>query len=216
MRPRAVMGDVRAAFAGAEDQLRVISTGAMGEATEGLKGDLRQQVESAGLGSRLAKTWRSKVYPSGRPSLDPAGFVWTKAPKIVDAFNRGATILPTDGRRYIAIPTDKVPMKGRGRRMTPLDVEVAFNQDLIIRRGRGGRILAFVDVAFARHSAAQGKAYGSRGRQAGYRRRPKPKLVLMFTLMRSAKLGKRLDIEPLGQKWAAQIPDLISTRWNAS
>lgn len=53
------------------------------EATDGLKTDLRRQITSAGLGSRLANTWRGEVYPKGQPSIGAAGFVWSKAPGLV-------------------------------------------------------------------------------------------------------------------------------------
>jgi hypothetical protein len=39
----------------------------MREATDGLKTELRGQITSADLGSRLANTWLGEVYPKGRP-----------------------------------------------------------------------------------------------------------------------------------------------------
>jgi hypothetical protein len=128
--------DFTSATTALEDDLAKITTAAMAEGTELLKRDLRQDVEDAGLGRRLALTWRSNVYPQGgRASLDPAGWVWTKAPKLIEVYEEGAMIRPSNGRHYLAIPSKNVPLKGRGRRMPPLDVETAFNQDLIIRRG---------------------------------------------------------------------------------
>ena len=35
------------------------------EATDGLKTELRSQITGAGLGQRLANTWRGEVYPKG-------------------------------------------------------------------------------------------------------------------------------------------------------
>ena len=49
-------------------------------ATDGLKTELRRQIIGAGLGNRLANTWRGEVYPKGQPSIGAAGFVWSKAP----------------------------------------------------------------------------------------------------------------------------------------
>ena len=52
----------------------------VGEATEGLKTELRTQITNAGLGPRLARTWRSETYPKGQDSITAAGLVWSKAP----------------------------------------------------------------------------------------------------------------------------------------
>ncbi|OEJ63865.1 hypothetical protein BEN30_17070 [Magnetovibrio blakemorei] len=47
------------------------------EATNGLKLDLRQQIQGAGLGRRLANTWRSEVYPKGKKSIRaPVEALW--------------------------------------------------------------------------------------------------------------------------------------------
>ena len=51
------------------------------EAGRGLKAELRRQVASAGLGQRLANSWRDKHYPNQK--LDAASLVYTKAPQIV-------------------------------------------------------------------------------------------------------------------------------------
>lgn len=209
MRYRYERPKYREAWAQHEDHLAAALTAAMGDATLGLKEELRDQVRGAGLGNRLANTWRGKTYPTGRNSLDPSSFVWTKAPKLIDAYWRGATIVPLGGRRYVAIPTARVPMKGRGKRMTPLDVEVSFNQDLILRPKPNGNILAFVDESTWRYSKSAGRAVqrkrGSRGPA------PKPKLILMFTLTRGPVIvRRRLDVDGAGRRWAAKVPALIS------
>lgn len=211
MRNRVGMTDtVALATQGEQDIARAISS-AMRRGTDLLKDEWRGQIEGAGLGTKLAKTVQGRTYPIGKDSLDPATWVFTKAPTIVDAFDRGPVIVPTDGRFYLAIPTANVPRKG-GKRMTPLDVEVAFNQDLIIKPGRNGNLYAFVDVAFGRFSKAQGKAYGGvRTRLA----RPKPKLVRMFTLVRLTRLRKRLDLDALAAGAAARYPELLTQAWLA-
>jgi hypothetical protein len=55
-----------------------------------LKPELRRQVTSAGLGQRLANSWRDRHYPNQR--LDPASLVYVKAPQIIRAFDEGAVI----------------------------------------------------------------------------------------------------------------------------
>jgi hypothetical protein len=66
---------------------RAVATGTR-EAGRGLKTELRRQVASAGLGQRLANSWRDKHYPNQK--LDAANLVYTKAPQIIRAFDEGA------------------------------------------------------------------------------------------------------------------------------
>ena len=73
----------------------------------------RRQVASAGLGQRLANSWRDKHYPNQR--LDAASLVYTKAPQIIRAFDEGALIRSRRGR-CLAIPTENAPRKGTGGR----------------------------------------------------------------------------------------------------
>jgi hypothetical protein len=49
------------------------------EAGRGLKTELRRQVASAGLGQRLANSWRDRHYPNQK--LDAASLVYTKRRK---------------------------------------------------------------------------------------------------------------------------------------
>src|SRR5258705_452642 len=93
---------VAAADAARRRQLAQNITGVMGEVSIGLKEELRDQVRRAGLGNRLANTWRGTVYPRGASSIEAAAYVWTKAPKLIDAYWRGASIYPTGGRFYLA------------------------------------------------------------------------------------------------------------------
>lgn len=202
--------DLKAALDDARDDVKQHNTSAMLQATDALKKDLRDQVTGAGLGGRLANTWRSKNYPPSGVAMNPAGLVISKAPKLIDAFDSGPTIVPVNGQRYLAIPTDNVPPKagGRGgaRKMTPLDVEVAFNQDLIIRKARTGNLLAFVNVVKARNGRGYRRA--TKGRVAAGRQ---AELILMFVLVRSVTLQKRLDIQAAADRGGARLASLLQS-----
>lgn len=117
---------------GTEEEIAGYVTRAIGENAETLKGDWRAQIEAARLGPRLARTIRSEVYPKGQNSIEAAALVWTKAPKIIDAYARGATIRPANGGRYLWIPTDDVPRKRQGNALTPREVEARFGRDLVV------------------------------------------------------------------------------------
>lgn len=69
----------------------------MRDAADGLKRDLREDVVAAGLGERLARTLRGKTFPEVGESAEAAAYVWSRAPKIVDAFDRGVVIRSARG-----------------------------------------------------------------------------------------------------------------------
>jgi hypothetical protein len=58
----------------------------MRDVGRGLKTERRHQVTIAGLGQRLANSWRNTHYANRK--LDAASLVYTKAPQIVRAFDR--------------------------------------------------------------------------------------------------------------------------------
>lgn len=194
---RELLDDIEGDIAGA-------ATGAMRETLPEARAELKAQVVSAGLGTRLANTWRGETYPQSRRSLNPAGMIWSRAPDIIDAFARGAKIVPVAGSRYLAIPSDNVPRAGgrRGstRRMSPVEVQGAFNQELIFRRGDRGRLLAFVSVIKARRGGAYRRA--TKGRLAQGRER---ELVLMFTMVPTVRLPKLLDLDDVAQRWSRRF-----------
>lgn len=190
------------------DMAKPITLG-MRQGTAFLQSSLRQRT-GAVLGAKVANAWRSKNFPSNGYSLDPAGLVWSKAPKIIAAFDTGITIVPVNGSKNLAIPTQNVPRKGR-RRMTPFEVESAFNQDLIIKRGQGGRLEAFVDKAITRFYASQGRAYGQGRAQ---RRIGKPQLVLMFILVPSVRTRGLVQVQAFATSAAARVPSFIASNWS--
>lgn len=190
-------------------------TDAIGEVTTGLKAELREQMQAAGLGGKVANTWRGVTYPvGGRVSLSPAAFVFSKAPKIVDAFERAPVIRTINGRKYLAIPTENVPRTGaRGHpRMTPAEVETAFNQDLKFKRAGNGRLIAFIDAVggargFRRASGKQlGRFYRGKGAPARHVQ------VVMFILTPTAKMPKRLNVDEAAAHWADLVPSILERR----
>ncbi|MFU8779373.1 MAG: DUF6441 family protein, partial [Roseovarius sp.] len=88
------------------------------EAGDGLKTAWRAQITGAGLGARLARTIRSEHYPRGKPSLNAAALVWSKAPTIINAHDTGPLIRSKNGF-WLAIPTPAAGKSSRGGRITP-------------------------------------------------------------------------------------------------
>lgn len=204
MRISVGVGDMQALMEGIEGDIAEASTLAMRDTTYKALRELREQVTGAGMGQRLANTWRDRVFPEKRRSMTPTGYIWSNASDIIDAFSRGAQIVPLAGRRFLAIPTKNVP-NARGRRgssgkMTPEQVENAFNQDLFFKRGRAGRVLAFINAVGARNG--RGFRRAAKGRTAQGR---DPKPVLMFVMVPSVRLPRVLDIDAVANRWAANF-----------
>jgi hypothetical protein len=190
---------------------------------------LRGDVRAAGLGDRLANTWRVNVFPrsSSVHTHEPAVFVKNTAPEVVTAHAGGVTIRSHSGV-WLAIPTENVPRVARaatpvaaGRpgmrlrsRATPEEVESIFDQDLIFIPGRGGQMLAFIDKTLRGKlkRAAQGKSVAKV--QARF-----DKLVLMFVMVRQVTLRRRLNwpriFDDLAKGWVQLFPAEIAAALNA-
>ena len=178
------------------------------EAGRGLRTELRRQVASAGLGQRLANSWRDKHYPNQK--LDAASLVYTKAPQIISAFDDGAVIRSKRGR-FLAVPTENTPRKGTdGRRISPSTFpEHRFGPLRFVPRSTGPSLLV-VDGVRASYSRQTGQLRGFR-RATDRARRSGQGLatVVMFLLVPQVRQRKRLDVARAAEHWSAQLPALI-------
>lgn len=203
-----------------------VATGAMQDAVDGLKNELRGQVMEAGMGQRLSRTWQGNVYPRvfGKVSMNPAGVVHSNAPLIIDAFSRGASIRPVNGSKYLWIPTKNVPRRrragtyrsnisrrsGGGSAMSPEECELHFNTEFFVRPGRQGSLLAFMDLT-AGLNAKRGQMRRDTAGRRKQGRTAKP--VLMFTLRKAVKQRRLFDIDGPAARWGAKVPALFEARW---
>ena len=141
----AVGGDLRAAMeAEVRDAARAMRRGVQRAGRE-VQAELRAQARSAGFSDRgraVANAWRLSLYPppaAAPRTLRPAALVWTNAPKLVDAFDRGIPIVARGGR-YLAFPTPYNAAGGRrgasargGLRVTPAQMRAARREAFVIR-----------------------------------------------------------------------------------
>ena len=146
---RAVAGALRRA---------VVTTG--GE----VQSELRAQARSAGFkdgGRSIANAWRLNLYPAGGvapTTFKPAALVWSRMPKVVDVFDRGAQIVAR-GRKYLAFPTGYNAIGGRrgasrrgGLRVTPAQMMQAGRRGeafVLPSKSRPGTALWCLRVAAA-------------------------------------------------------------------
>lgn len=176
----------------------------------------RQQILTGGLGVRLSKTWRSKVYPRQNvDTLEPAALIWSKAPQIVSAFSSGEAIRSRRGAGFLAIPTEFAPSTrrrgARGRRMSMDEFLETFGHDVLTvfeKPGSGGRV--FYAVAKDGFRRSRGKRGGSRRVKAKGRIKSEP--VLMYTLVKQVRLAKRFDVKRTASVLQQAAPGLIVRR----
>jgi hypothetical protein len=201
---RSLQADMQAELRGIE---RAVTSGTR-DAGRGLRTELRRQVTSAGLGQRLANSWRDKHYPNQK--LDAASLVYTKAPQIIRAFDEGAVVRSKRGR-FLAIPTEDAPRKGTdGKRISPRTFpEHRFGPLRLVPRQNGPSLLV-VDGLRASYSRQTGQLRGFR-RATDRARRSGQGLttVVMFLLVPQVKLRKRLDVARAAERWSAELPALI-------
>lgn len=191
---------------------------AVKEWTDGLHADLVDDVVAAGMGERLARTWRRKVYPERGTSLDPAGLVYVNpgkggrgnAPTIIDFYSASRVINPLIGEA-LALPTKDCPKTGAsrgGRRfMTPLEVEARFNAELFPLKLKGGGLGLFINVIPGVSTLKGGYRPRTKGRVKAGR---KAKAVMMFVLRRQVKGRKRLNHPAIYRRHQARFPALVA------
>jgi hypothetical protein len=170
-----------------------------------------------GLGQRLANTWRGKTYPQSGASIEAAAFVWSKAPNLVDAFDRGVTIRSRSGF-WLAIPTPAAGVKGLSatgamKRITPGGWERRTGMRLRFVYRRTGPSLLVGDNA---RLSKKGLAKPNIGRRRGggpYTRLAGRSTVVVFILVPQVTLNKRLNIESIARRWGDRVGGLLANHW---
>jgi hypothetical protein len=201
---RSLQADMQAEL---RDLERAVAAGTR-SAGQSLKTELRRQIASAGLGQRLANSWRDRHYLNRK--IDAASLVYTKAPQIIRAFDEGAVIRSRHGR-FLAIPTENAPRKGTdGRRISPSTFPEHRLGPLRFVPRQSGPSLLVVDELRASFSRQTGQLRGFR-RATDRARRSGQGLttVVMFLLVPQVKLRKQLDVARAAERWAGQLPALI-------
>lgn len=164
----------------------------------------RSQITGAGLGARLARTIRLQTYPSGKPSLNAAALVWSKAPVIVAAHDEGVLIRSTRGL-FLAIPTEAAGKGRRGSRITPAEWEQRTGLRLrFVYRRLGPSLL----IAEARVNT-KGRAVASRSKTGrGLASVP------VFLLVPQVQLRKRMDLVRDAEQAVNDLPSRVVAAWD--
>nr|WP_246195371.1 DUF6441 family protein [Paracoccus litorisediminis] len=185
------------------------------EAGEGLKTDWRGQVIGAGLGKRLANTVRARGFPSRGQSIGAASLVFSRAPVVVDAHDRGA-LIRSDRGLWLAIPISEVGrMRGfkgldnrPGQRITPAGWERRTGRRLrfVYRKGKPS-LLIDDGTKLTRDYGTPTDWHRDRGKSRVRAWKP------IFLLVPQAKLRKKMELDRATEAWEARLPGAILKHW---
>lgn len=226
-----VIGDIVGDLKKFDRKLEKAVTEGLKSAGDSLKKDLRAQTKAAGLGQRLANTWRGPpneyVYPSGRYSKNAAVNVVSHAPHIIAAYDQGGIIQAKRGR-YLAVPLPQaqrlIGIEKTKYRITPrlleewlgiklIMIERPGRHPLLVARGvrlsGGGRIGDRRGGGGKIKKLSTLKATKNMGERSSLRGMVD---VPMFVLIRQVSLRKRLDVEALARRWGESVPAIIDQR----
>ena len=208
----AIQGDLSALLTAELRNAERAVTAGVRAATDGLKAELRGQITGAGLGTRLANTWRGEAYPKSGQSVGAAGYVWSKAPQLVRLYAEGAIIRSKQGL-FLAIPTSAAGRFGDARRkITPGTWERLHGLRLRFVYRRGAPSLLVADNV---RLTKRGRAAANIGRSKGtmFTRLAGRTSVPVFILVPQVTVRRRLDVNGAAQKWIAALPRLIAQHW---
>ena len=179
-------------------------TAAMKAAGAELKQDWREQITRAGLGHRLPRTIRNRTYPTSGDSINAAAFIWSNAPELLNAHDRGALIRSKSGF-WLAIPTEAAGKGRGGARLTPAQWERrrGIRLRFIYRRNGPSLLMAERARINTRGLAVTSRSKTGRGQVS----------VPIFLLVPQVKLRKRLDLMRDAEKVAGAVPGLIVGKW---
>jgi hypothetical protein len=173
------------------------------EAGNSVKTAWRAQITGAGLGQKLANTIRSEQFPKGKPSLNAAALVWSKAPVIIGAHDTGPLIRSKNGF-WLAIPTAAAGKSARGGRITPGEWERRSGLRLrFVYRRTGPSLLVAEGRLNSRGRAVASRSKTGRGATT----------VPIFLLVPQVKLRKRLDLARDARAAQERIPGAIVANW---
>ena len=183
-----VQGDLRVDMATEIKIGQAAAVGAVAGVGASIKADWRDQIAQAGLGRRLGNSVRNEVYPKGTGSLNAAALIWSRAKKIVGAFETGVEIRAKNGF-WLAIPTPAAGRGNRGGKIMPGEWEKRTGRRLRFVYRQGRTALLVDDGTVLRGARTMGRDGFSRAAR-GFRNRT----VVIFTLVPRVRLTKRLGL----------------------
>ncbi len=195
----ALTGQLQATINAADAAVLKAANGAVDWVIHTMKDELREMVEGARLGRRLANSVRGRKYPDQGLGRDPAGFIYVQpsAVHIYESFATGATIRSRTGD-YLAIPVPGSPAdrKNYGQKRdgrTTIEDFKARGIELAFVRANGSRpaMLVGKSVRLSTLKSGRQRVTAAKLTKSG-RLAAGTQSIPLFWLVPSAKMPKRL------------------------
>jgi hypothetical protein len=178
-----------------------------------LQTQTRAAIISAGLGPRFARQFKAFAYPRRQFSMDPVirgfharGWRGSKIGRYANIFARGGTIT---GKPLLWVPLPTAPKRIAGQAPTP-KLFIENIGPLVSLHGTRRPILAGRSMR-----AVQGRRATVAQLQTGARRQAAGRhteIVPMFVGVRSVRIRKMVDMDPIFARVTAQLPELFRAR----
>jgi hypothetical protein len=203
----AIQGNLHAFMSEQKKAMEKAVSSAVKEITNGMKKDLRSQVSGAGLG-KVVNTWQSVIKTPHGDASKTVGWVFSKAPNIIKAFDEGSLIKGKESL-FLAIPTPSAPKKGYdGKRISPSNFPEQRLGGLRFVYRQGKPSLLVVE-----NLVSGGTGRFRRGSQRALRTGRGLTTVIMFILVPQVKMQKRLDYKRIFTLWERKLPETILRYW---
>lgn len=204
--------------ADSEREIRRMATSikrAVSGATAGLRQALQEETKRGfsdapdGGGQRLARTWRSQVFPSdGSASVNAAGFVWTRAPVILDKFDKGGAVASGAGF-WLAVPLPAAGKLPGNRRWTVAEWERRHGRLRYVYRRGGWPLLVSSDVRLDGKGRARRGVSTSRKTGSSYTRLRGRQSVPIFVLVPRVMLKRKVSLDALADAALADLAQRV-------
>ena len=215
----ALLGDFDKEIAAGRRNVETALGGAMEELGVEVVGKLRQDVAASALrnGERLkTAAWRHKTYGRGN-SLEPAAWIYSRIPIIIQAFENGQTIKARGGKGLL-IPNPEVWPNGRarlGRGKTMGDLwamaEARFGELRVVKRaGKTTLVVAMVRESAKRPGTFR-KASATAQRKAAAGNYAGLTTVVVFVISKTAKQPRLLRGDVIRTRVQRDAPRRLDT-----
>jgi len=193
----AIAGGFAKAMEDAQRPIAKAATAAVADAAGIAKRDGRQDIAAAGLSRKWQNALRTKVYPPQGVSMRPAAIVYHRIPYAA-VFEEGAVIR---GRPLLWLPTEHVPLRSGGRRMSPAQYARSI-----------GPLVGIVSRSGTPLLVAKHRAKGMRRRPGAGSAEPRKPLYVGVPV---TVIGKRFDIAGVVARASGRLPELYVKHFEA-
>jgi hypothetical protein len=193
------------ASAAIRERIAVAATLAVRDAGRAAQTAGRADILAAGLGNRFAAALRLKLFPERKASINAAAYLYSKIP-YAGVFESGATIR---GNPRLWLPTDNVPIRRGGHRMTPQFYARNIGRLISVNvAGRPPMLMGVVPESAVKRAAGGPLKLSRRRRSPGFAsRRARFVRVPMFIGLDRVRIEKRLRIADIAARERARLAE---------